>query len=144
MPHQISQTAWPHDRLRLISLHTVLAGSSGYLHSSFDHRLRLCCVCDAISYTLFFLILCNISYTFSSFSFFFFSLAISLWRHALSTSMKGGGGGGTLYWHWELEGNHVLLLLLLEHSWVRRGIPWDVDDWVLFFIGLGRDTMGRR
>lgn len=56
-----------------------------------------------------------------------------------------GGGGGTLYWHWELEGNHVLLLLLLlEHSWVRRGIPWDVDDWVLFFIGLGRDTMGRR
>lgn len=32
------------------------------------------------------------------------------------------------------EGPHCTITIK-EHSWVRRGIPWDVDD--LFTFGLG-------
>jgi hypothetical protein len=55
--------------------------------------------------------------------------------HTYLTSMKGGGRGNQLATgNW--EGNkHTCTITTKEHSWVRRGIPWDVDD--LFTIGLG-------
>lgn len=31
--------------------------------------------------------------------------------------------------------DHTCTITIKEHSWVRRGIPWDVDD--LFTFGLG-------
>ncbi|ETS00857.1 hypothetical protein M419DRAFT_119457 [Trichoderma reesei RUT C-30] len=56
--------------------------------------------------------------------------------------MEGGGGGGTIYWQREFgrESCTTTITSTEDHSGVRRGIPWDVDDSTVFLdFWLGYD-----
>jgi hypothetical protein len=78
--------------------------------------------------------------TLSSITFFTFSFHIGVYAYLLDVygrRMEGNNIIGRL----GIGRDHTCTITIKEHSWVRRRIPWDVDD--LFTFGLG-NTIGQR